>query len=368
MSNGDDPIISFLLVCFDGHKTAAKHRRPLNNQLRQDGAELLDEVVLSVSPKRKVHGYDPRRTLAGALTPALTWGVFGLLTSDGSWASFLLWAVLGAVGGGLAAFYLEHTVSKTSLTRAGEQLPANSSALGLFVRSGDAETMLRSTVPFAASVASVAGIDADLSAQVWSGTSNPTEQTTPANASSPSPDDETLVSMVLLRFKGRDGAQRSWAEVTGGKVDKNASIQTELIIAADATGKMHVDSPSQGIRYMAREDIIGWGLFGVVFGFIAGWAGNGTLGGALERGVLTGVSWGIFGLGAGLLYGMWAGRAVSARRLKGIEALLPPDSSLLNAWVDGAATEDTVAAWSAPGTDRLILRFNAVEHGAVLET
>ena len=40
---------------------------------------------------------------------------------------------------------------------------------------------------------------------------------------------------------------------------------------------------------------------------------------------------------AGALYGLWAGRAVSARRLKGVGPLLPPDSSVILAWADGAA-------------------------------
>jgi uncharacterized membrane protein len=351
-----EQIVEFVLVCFDGHRAAAKHRRALGKQLKDDGAEVLDEVVLSISPKRKVRDYDPRRTIAGALTPALTWGVFGLLASDGSWASLVLWGLIGGIGGGVCAYYLEHTVSKTSLTRVGKQLPADSSAVGFFVRSGDAETILRSTVPYSPAAASVAAIGEDLSARVW-----------PPDSPTSSFDTPTLVSMVLLRFKGRDVAQGVWAKATGGKVDKNAAIQTELIIAVGLDGKLHVDSPSQGIRAMAKGDIVAWGLFGVVFGFIAGWAGDGTLFGALGRGVLTGIVWGIFGLGAGALYGMWAGRGVSARRLKGLEPLLPPDSSLLVAWADGAVTEAAIAAWSPLEPERLVLRFNTVEHGAVLD-
>jgi uncharacterized membrane protein len=352
--SGTEPIVEFVLLCFDGHKAAAKHRRALGKRLKKDGAEILDEVVLSVSPNRKVHDYDPRRTIAGALTPALTWGVFGLLSSDGSWASFVLWGLIGGIGGGIYAYYAEHTVSKTTLARVGKELPADSSAVGFFVRSGDAETILRSTARYAPTAASVAGIAADLSARVW------------PDASGSFADTTTLVSMVLLRFKGQVAAQDIWAKATGGKVDKNAAIQTELIIAVDTAGKPHVDSPSQGIRTMAKGDIVAWGLFGVVFGFIAGWAGNGTLFGALERGLLTGVAWGIFGLGAGALYGMWAGRSLSARRLKGLEPLLPPDSSLLVAWGDGAVTSETLARWSAPEAERLILRFDSIEHGALL--
>ena len=82
--------------------------------------------------------------------------------------------------------------------------------------------------------------------------------------------------------------------------------------------------------------------------------------------MLTGVAWGIFGLGAGALFGMWAGRSVSARRLKGLEPLLSPDSSLLVAWADGPVTSETLARWLAHEAERLVLRFEAVEHGALL--
>ena len=46
---------------------------------RAGGDAILDEVVLRVDAKHKAQVYDPRRVLAGTLTPALTWGLFGLL-------------------------------------------------------------------------------------------------------------------------------------------------------------------------------------------------------------------------------------------------------------------------------------------------
>jgi hypothetical protein len=39
----------------------------------------MDEVILGVDPKHWVHLRDPRKTTVGALTAALTWGVFGLV-------------------------------------------------------------------------------------------------------------------------------------------------------------------------------------------------------------------------------------------------------------------------------------------------
>jgi hypothetical protein len=70
---------------------------------------------------------------------------------------------------------------------------------------------------------------------------------------------------------------------------------------------------------------------------------------------------------AGALYGLWAGRAVSARRLKGVGPLVPPGSSLVVAWAEGALGQDTIEQWPGPGSQRLILRFNPAGHGALLE-
>ena len=95
--------------------------------------------------------------------------------------------------------------------------------------------------------------------------------------------------------------------------------------------------------------------------------GNGGILGSIENGVVTGVLWAIFGLGAGALYGLWAGRGVSARRLKGVGPLLPPDSSVILAWADGAVTErDDRSTVDARGRDT-VLRFNSVARGAILE-
>lgn len=87
----------------------------------------------------------------------------------------------------------------------------------------------------------------------------------------------------------------------------------------------------------------------------------------LEQTVVTGILWAVFGLGAGTLFGLYEGRAVSARRLKAFRPLLPPDSSVVLAWAQGALTPETVAPWKTPESEQLILRFNQAPHGAVLK-
>ena len=64
---------------------------------------------------------------------------------------------------------------------------------------------------------------------------------------------------------------------------------------------------------------------------------------------------------------MWAGRGVSARRLKGLGDFVPPDSSLALAWAEGSTSQQAMQHWAAAGSQRLILRFNPVGGGALLE-
>lgn len=77
--------------------------------------------------------------------------------------------------------------------------------------------------------------------------------------------------------------------------------------------------------------------------------------------------WAIFGLAAGSLYRLWAGRAVSARRLKGIGPLLLADSSLMLAWADGDIAQQSIAELSMPDSQSVIVRFNPAGRGALIE-
>ena len=138
-------------------------------------------MVVEINAKRKARVHDPRRTLAGTLTPALTWGVFGLLA--GGVESLAVWAVLGAVCGGLYAYYFEHLLTKDELKRIGSRLPGDSSAIVAFVRGPDPRRILSSTASYQPATASVAAVTADLSAQVYSGAAQPVKASaTPAGA------------------------------------------------------------------------------------------------------------------------------------------------------------------------------------------
>jgi len=135
--------------------------------------------------------------------------------------------------------------------------------------------------------------------------------------------------------------------------------------------------PSVDARLKARGDVLLDSVvfrvdakhkaFGVVFGALARAVDGGGLGGALKGALVTGVACGIFGIFAGALFGLWAGRAVSARKIKSVGPLLAPGTSLVVAWADKPVTDDTLAPYLAPGSQRLIQRVNPVEGGAILE-
>lgn len=93
----------------------------------------------------------------------------------------------------------------------------------------------------------------------------------------------------------------------------------------------------------------------------------GGLFGVLENTVVTGLLWTLFGVVAGTLYGLYAGRSVSARRLEAFSSLLPPDTSVVLAWAGRAVSRESLAAWETSESQELVLRFNQAPHGAVLE-
>src|SRR5262249_37522471 len=137
------------------------------------------------------------------------------------------------------------------------------------------------------------------------------------------------------------------------------ATQVDLVVETDRHGRRHTHTPTLGLAAMTKSDIVSWGAFGVLAGGISG-AING---GIVKSGVLTGIGWAVFGAFAGSLYGRWVGRSISARRLKVVGSLLAPGTSMLLAWGDGD-DQRTVDALSAANSQRLVLRFNAVERGA----
>jgi hypothetical protein len=83
--------------------------------------------------------------------------------------------------------------------------------------------------------------------------------------------------------------------------------------------------------------------------------------GFLEGGLVTGIAWALFGAAAGVLYGLWVGRTISARRLRPIAPLLLENTSSLVAWTDAPPNETTLAALAADAErECLFLSFSLV--------
>ncbi len=344
--------LTLLLACFADPKGAGLARHTLGGGPGPHDEDFLDSVVFKVNGKHKASVHDPRRVLIGTLTPALTWGLFGLVANG--WVGLLIWGVLGALCGGPYTYYTLHHASKSELKRVGAALPADSSALLTFVETGDPARLLAAAERASASVASVASIGDDLSVTVL-----PEGGSSSGAASTGS----ALASMVVVRYPDPDGAAMAAARFAADK-KLAAEDQIELVIKTDADGRRHVADPKFGVAAKTKSDIVSWGGFGVVVGAIAGATG----GGILEGGVLTGIGWGIFGAFAGALYGLWVGRGVSGRRLKGIGKLLAPGTSAVLAWTDGAASAGALDVLAPAGTRRLVLNFTPVERGAVLDS
>jgi len=274
--------------------------------------------------------------------------------------------VLGAICGGAFAYFSEHVLTKSELARIGASLDQRSSALIIAAETTDPEHLLTASAAYAPSAASVAVIAPDLTARVFSGAHAAIELPHGAPGAAVAMNETALVSMLLFRYPDPKTAARVAASVTKAAPNGDAPLQVELVIENDGDGRRHVTDPARGTGAMARSDVVSWGGFGVVFGAIVGLAGGGGILGFLEDGVVTGVAWAAFGLVAGLLYGLWAGRSVSARRLKGIGPLLAPGTSVVLGWI-GGPVDGALEPLTRPDSERLVLMFNPVEHGAVLE-
>jgi uncharacterized membrane protein len=355
--------IAVVLLCFGGKKDASRHRSALETALRSAGDPALQTTILQVNGKQKASVYDPRRVVAGTLTAALTWGLFGLVAGTNKVESTIIWAVVGAICGGLWAYATEHVLTKSELQRIGRSLAPNSSALLIYLQTGEPEKLLAATAEYSPSAASVATIDSDLATRVFAGTS--AVEVPDGLAGSPALDGNAALSMLLYRYPDPKTA----AEVAKGvpKSSAKGAPQIELVIETDGNGRRHVTDPTRGTAAWARSDVVSWGLFGVVVGAVAGAVGGGGFHGAVTNAAVTGVAWAVFGLVAGALYGLWAGRSISARRLDGIGPVLSPGTSALLAWSDGPVREEALGELGRPEARRLVFSFNPVPGGAVIE-
>lgn len=397
-SHPDGRRLGVLLTCFAGRETAGKTHRALEGELRGKGAHVLDTTVFEVDEKHKARTHDPRRVVAGTLTPILTWGVLGLLNG---WKAAVFWGVLGGIGGYFITYYQVHLATKAQLAYFGSRLPANSSTLLTYAETSDSDSLLKAAASHAPSVVSVASIDDDLTAEVMQLTGQAGAEKTGSAAPSPSPAaPKTLLNMILTRYPdpgaGRKIADALQAQMKQGmkEVKKEeadakkaggadakkaveaqvakaeaagADPEVEVVIKTDRNGKRHVFDPNMGPWAAGKADIAGWAIFFLIVGLITGWVGNGFWGGVSE-GIIAGILGGILGLGAGALYGLWTSRSTSAHRLRPVGPLLAPGTSLIVAWAGGALRPEGLAELATASSQQLVVHFDAAPGGVVLNS
>lgn len=356
-----DGQLGLLLACFNGRKTAGKARHSLSDKLRAQGDELLDLNVLEVDEKHKATTHDPRKVKWATVSAALVWGACGLAGANGVW-SILFWGAVGAVGAVLFMYYSLRHLTKSELARIGSELPAQSSALAVWVGTTDARRLLEAAASSKPSGASAAAIGADLSTHVFSGAGDTVE--VPPGSGDELRTDDTVLSLVLLRYPRPETAKQM---VSQPPIE--TPLEVEMMIRSDADGRRHVSDPYFGVKAAAKSDALWWAGFGLVFGALAGAAGGGAALGLIEGGVRSAIVWGVVGLGAGALYGAVVLKAFSARSLKSVGSFAAPGTSIVMAWVDAQSplTKDVLDAYSTPGSQRLLLNFKSDEHGVALE-
>ncbi len=369
MRDGEDPApaLCVIQVCFDTAKGAARIRRPLGKQLKQQGSAIVDTAIIRVDEEGKVRVYDPQRTLAGLLTAAMTWGLFGLLS--GGLSGLIIWAVIGAVCGGLFAYYREQPLSGRQFRRIGEGMRPDSSAVVVFLRCRAEEAVLSTAATYRPTTASLAAISGELSASVLAGAGGSSEVSgAVAGGPLPAADKRTLLNLLLVRLSGQHAVRHALAKLTPAeKPDPNLpQVNVGVVLESDDQGGLHAHSPTFGVRFSAKSSLMSWGVLGLICGGISGYTGGGGIPGLLGGGLVTGAVWGAFGVFAGALYGLFVGRVLSRRQLKQLARLVPPNSSLAFAWADGDLTNEAIDRWAPRESQRLVVRFESTSQGGFL--
>lgn len=364
-SDSNGVLVGVLLVCFAGLKTAARARNALESAMQANGDVVLDTLVVRVNDKQKASVYDPRRVKAGVLTALVTWGIFGLLTGGGV-RGLISSGILGAVLGGIGGYVMEHVVTKAELARIGAHLPASSSALVVFTKSAQPERQLGAAAGQKPMVSSVAAISNVLAATVFRDPTDAGVSTPSASDAANRQDQAGSLHMILVRYPDPGQASEVAARFTEQQASLKETGQIELISSTSADGKHRVSDPTHGSAAVAKSNIVSWGVLGLIIGAIAGATGGGGILGFLGGSLATGFGYAVFGALAGVLYGLYAGRAISNEQAKSIGPLVPPGSSMILAWAEGSSTEKALSALRQPDSDALALGFIPIASGAVL--
>ena len=145
MSKNDsgNKVYTILAFVFAGEKRADEAASEVKWDTRaaadEMGMKIISRAVVAVDARGKTHVHETAHGTKGAAIGAVTGGLLSLI---GGPAGLLVWAVGGAVIGGIAGKHVGRAVPESDLKALGEQLPPDSSALLILVEDKDAEAVI----------------------------------------------------------------------------------------------------------------------------------------------------------------------------------------------------------------------------------
>ena len=102
--------------------------------------------------------------------------------------------------------------------------------------------------------------------------------------------------MLLVRFVGEHAARQALAKSGAKAPGPEGACRSSCSSRRTSTADAGSSTPPREPPPSRRATRSGWGLFGVAWGAIVGFAGDGGVLGSIESGVVTGVLWALFGL------------------------------------------------------------------------
>jgi uncharacterized membrane protein len=136
-------VFSILAFIFPGELRAREVARSLKWDVKaaasEAGLKIISTATVAVDAKGKTHVHETGHGGWGAGIGAATGGALSLL---GGPAGLLLWAVGGAVIGGLAGQHVGHAVPVSQLKALGQQMAPNTSALLVLTEDVYAESII----------------------------------------------------------------------------------------------------------------------------------------------------------------------------------------------------------------------------------
>ena len=162
MSKNDsgNKVYTILAFVFSGEKRAHEVASEVKWDTRAAadamGMKIISRAVVAVDARGKTHVHETAHGTKGAAIGAVAGGLLSLI---GGPAGLLVWAVGGAVIGGIAGKHVGRAVPESDLKALGDQLPPNSSALLILVEDKDAEAVIDDMKGYSARVVTLTVAD-----------------------------------------------------------------------------------------------------------------------------------------------------------------------------------------------------------------